>query len=120
MGHTAEHAPLLSGAGTLGVDTLGLGGDFSAANALVKGNAQTLSTHARSLDIFGTREGDLLLLLGSLLLDLILTILGQTERHNDQVLVVESRDDLLELLDDLAVGGELLVRTVVHILVDSL
>lgn len=119
MRHTAEHAPLLSGAGTLGVDALGLGGDFSATNALVEWNTQTLSTHARSLDILGTRLGDLLLLLGSLLLDLVLTILSQTEWHNDQVLVVESRNNLLEFIEDLAVGGVFLVRAVVHITVDS-
>jgi len=47
--HTAEHAPLLGGASTLGVDALGIGSDLSTTDALVEGNAQTLSTHTRGL-----------------------------------------------------------------------
>lgn len=46
---TAEHAPFLSSASTLGVDALGIGSDLSTADALVEGDAQTLSTHTRGL-----------------------------------------------------------------------
>lgn len=100
----------------MGVGTLGLAGDD--ALGLVEGNAERLGTHARSAGILGNARV-LLVLAGTQVLDLVLTLLGQAVGDQADVLVVQGGGEVIPVGDDLAVGAVLGVGAVVQVLLDS-
>lgn len=100
----------------MGVGTLGLAGNDTLG--LVEGNAERLGTHARSASVLGN-AGVLLVLAGTQVLDLVLTLLGQAVGDQADVLVVQGRGEVVPVGDDLAVGAVLGVGAVVQILLDG-
>ena len=113
----AEHAPLLSKTGALRVQALGLALDQTLG--LLKGNAEGLHAHRGSLLGLGALSSLVRAASGELL-DLVLAVGDKAVRDENDVLGVESGDDVLPLLDLEAVLAERSLGLVVHVLLDGL